>query len=175
MYTHHHTHKHTTASIRTDIGHEMNGTLERNETVRYNLQIPVIGVTVEVCVSAGHIVLYGSTSDSNPNSAFYEFFLQVVYEDDTVQCDHMFFKSDTPTTSSLEKCNEGVPQSETMTLYLSVVGKDKENSFFHLNSTAGDTCPGYIDPSKTNIIVMGEWCVNICIQAKNLHCNNFTC
>ena len=128
----------------------MNGTLDQNETVRYNLQIPVIGVTVEVCASAGRIVVYGSTSDSNPNSAFYEFFLQVVYEDDTEQCDHMFYKSDTlPPTSSLEKRNEGVPQNETMTLYLSVVGKDKENSFVHLKSTAGDTCPG---DSKTNNI-----------------------
>ena len=71
------------------------------ETARYNLQIPVIGVTVEVCVSAGRIVVYGSTSDSNPNSAFYEFFLQVVYDNDTEQCDHMFYKPDTlsPTSS----------------------------------------------------------------------------
>ena len=161
MYTHHHTHKHThtTASIPIDIGHDMNGALDQNETVRYNLQIPVIGVTVVVCASAGHIVLYGSSTTPDPNSAFYEFFLQVVYANDTEQCDRMFYKPDTPSTSPLEKRNEGVPQSETMTLYLSVVGKDKENSFVHLNSTAGDTCPGDIDPSKTNNIVMGECCV----------------
>ena len=91
-------HTHTTASILTDIGDHINGTLDQNETVRYNLQIPVIGVTVEVCVSAGRIVLYGSASDHNPNSAFYEFFLQVVYDNDTLQCDHMFYK---PPTSSL--------------------------------------------------------------------------
>ena len=117
----------------------MNGTLDKNETVRFNLQIPVIGVTVEVCVSAGHIVVYGSTSESNPNSAFYEFFLQVVYEDDTEQCDHIFYKLDTlpPTSSS----DQRVLRSEPMTLYLSVVGKDKANSFVHLKGTAGDVYP----------------------------------
>ena len=45
-------------------------------------------------------MLYGSASDPNPNSAFYEFFLQVVY-DDSELCYHMFYKYDTlPPTSS---------------------------------------------------------------------------
>jgi collagen type VI alpha len=136
------------ASIPIDIGHDMNGALDQNETVRYNLQIPVIGVTVEVCVSAGRIVLYGSASDHNPNSAFYEFFLQVVYEDDTEVCDHTFYKPDTlPPTSSSDIHDQRVLRSEPMTLYLSVVGKDKENSFIHLNFTAGDVYP--VKPTPT--------------------------
>ena len=102
----------------------------------------MIGVTVEVCVSAGRIVVYGSSTVPNPNSAFYEFFLQVVYDNDTEVCDHMFYKPDIllPTSSS-DTHNQRVLRSEPMTLYLLVVGKDKENSFIHLKGTAGDVYP----------------------------------
>ena len=143
-----------TASIPTDIGHEMNGILGQNETVRYNLQIPVIGVTVEVCACAGRIVVYGSSSNPNPNSAFYEFFLEVVHENDSELCNCKFHNQDTPLQMSSRKTrNPRTVQSEKNTLFLTVVGKDKKNSFFRLNSTAGDL--HHDNKSKAFCVVIG--------------------
>ena len=45
-----------TASVPAGTDEEMNGTLDKDETVHYNFPIPVIGITVKVCISAGHIL-----------------------------------------------------------------------------------------------------------------------
>ena len=128
-----------TASIPTHVNDELNGTLDQNETVRYNLQIPVNGVTVEVCADTGHIVVYGSSSVPNPNSAFYEFFLQV-YGNGPEPCDHVFYE---PTVSPISSSDHQMLRRETETsrLFLSVIGKAEENTFVHLKTTPGDIYP----------------------------------
>lgn len=93
IYTHSHT-----ASVPADVEEEMNGTLDGNETIRYHFPIPVIGITVEVCVSQGHILVYGSVTVPNPNSAFYDWFLELNYEhrsNESVICENHFFDPST--------------------------------------------------------------------------------
>ena len=71
------------ATLPADTDEEMNGTLDQNETVRYHYQIPVAGITLRVCISVGHVVVYGSFSVPNPNSAFYDFVLEFGSESNT--------------------------------------------------------------------------------------------
>ena len=89
-----------TASVPADVEEEMNGTLDGNETIRYHFPIPVIGITVEVCVSQGHILVYGSVTVPNPNSAFYDWIFELNYEhmhhgNESVACQNQFFDPST--------------------------------------------------------------------------------
>ena len=86
-----------TATLPADTDEELNGTLDQNETVRYHFQIPVVGITVRVCISVGHVVVYGSFSVPNPNSAFYDFILEFGSETDTSEtetCRNTFIDPD---------------------------------------------------------------------------------
>ena len=88
----------------------MNGTLDQNETVRYHFQVPVAGITVRVCITVGHVVVYGSFTVPNPNSAFYDFLLEFEAEPsgkETETCKNKFISPDKippppgmPTTTS---------------------------------------------------------------------------
>ena len=81
------------ASVPAVTEEEMNGTLDKDENVRYHFPIPVIGITVEVCISTGHILVYGSVLVPNPNSAFYDWMLELDYErgdHETELCKNMF-------------------------------------------------------------------------------------
>lgn len=72
----------------------MNGTLDQNETVRYQFPVPVIGITVKVCVSVGHVIVYGSVSIPSPNSAFYDWLLELEfqqYDNEAEICKNVFF------------------------------------------------------------------------------------
>ena len=71
------------AILPADTDEEMNGTLDQNETVHYHYHIPVAGITLRVCISVGHVVVYGSFSVPNPNSAFYDFVLEFGSESNT--------------------------------------------------------------------------------------------
>ena len=53
------------------------GSLNRNEVIRYNLSVPEIGITVQVCAEGGQIAVYGSVTYQNPNSALNDFQLVV--------------------------------------------------------------------------------------------------
>ena len=161
LYTHLHT-----ASVPADVEEEMNGTLDGNETIRYHFPIPVIGITVEVCVSQGHILVYGSVTVPNPNSAFYDWFFEVNHEhmhhnNQSVACQNQFFdpstipdkdRPDTIWVSSTVITSSQTPQPSMAPgsgfdhktveltdkiLYLSIVGIQNENNFF-LNGTVGD-------------------------------------
>lgn len=41
----------------------------------------MVGITVSVCISEGHIVVYGSFSVPNPNSAIYDWLIELEYEE----------------------------------------------------------------------------------------------
>ena len=80
-------------SVPADTDEDMNGTLDKDENVRYHFPIPVIGLTVKVCISAGHILVYGSVHVPNPNSAFYDWMLELDYghgDNETELCKNMF-------------------------------------------------------------------------------------
>ena len=156
-----------TASVPAGTDEEMNGTLDKDETVRYNFPIPVIGITVKVCISAGHILVYGSVHVPNPNSAFYDWTLELDYEhsDQEIECKNVFIDPSTiqhkhpaedkvssaitfppsPTSSPQPSMPPGSGFSPGTVLsdeilYISVMGKQNENNFV-LNGTEGDIYP----------------------------------
>lgn len=157
------------ASVPSDTVSDVNGTLDKNETIRYNFPIPVVGITVRVCVSEGHVVVYGSVSIPNPNSAFYDWMIDVEFNKENhleETCNHVYFDPeniptkppfpyDGVTSSRLQPTPTSVPPTggspppdigsgsnelTDLTLYLSVIGIMQENNF-NLNSSSGDTYP----------------------------------
>ena len=90
----------------------MNGILGQNEAVRYHFQVPVAGITVRVCITVGHVVVYGSFTVPNPNSAFYDILLEFeagLSSNETEMCKNKFINPDkippppgTPTTTSTD-------------------------------------------------------------------------
>ena len=174
-------------SVPADTSNEMNGTLDEDESVRYHFPIPVVGITVRICVSGGHVIVYGSVSVPNPNSAFYDWLLDLEYGDrnnETEICDNVFVdpskiptkapptgpptsqssraSPSTPSTHnhpahplpthtvspqatqapqpSMSPGSGAVPNSVELsdeTLYLSVVGRHRDNNFV-LNGSVGD-------------------------------------
>ena len=157
-----------TASVPAGTDEEMNGTLDKDETVRYHFPIPVIGITVKVCISAGHILVYGSVLVPNPNSAFYDWMLELDYEhnDQEIEmCKNVFIDPSTiqhkhpaedkvsstitfppsPTSSPQPSISPGSGFSPGTVLsdeilYISVMGKQNENNFV-LSDTEGDIYP----------------------------------
>ena len=114
------------ATLPADTDEEMNGTLDQNETVRYHYQIPVAGITLRVCISVGHVVVYGSFSVPNPNSAFYDFVLEFGSEtntSDTEICRNRYIDPDkiprplpppnTHPSSTYEPSTGGAPTTTT--------------------------------------------------------------
>ena len=55
----------------------MSGTLEKEGVVRYEFEIPPHGLSLNVCVSEGEIVVYGSTLIPNANPALHDFMFLV--------------------------------------------------------------------------------------------------
>ena len=54
------------------ISEENRGSLERNEQVRWQIDIPVSGRQVVITVDQGEIVFYASTETTAPNEAFHQ-------------------------------------------------------------------------------------------------------
>ena len=138
-------------------GEKMNVTLSGNKNIRYNLLIPVIGVTVEVCITEGHIHAYGSLSVPNPNSAFHDFVFVLDLENDTEVCGHAYVvPCAAPTFSPRSRRQTSQSNIDNQVVYLSIVGMAEKNSFI-VNGTAGDLyhtetiTPGPPD-SKTGIL-----------------------
>ena len=136
----------STDSFPVDTNEETNGTLDENGVFRCNFEIPYIGITVTVCITEGHIQMYGSFSVPNPNSALYDFYLDLVYEgneNNSEICGRTFVAPPshcirTRTTTSNQKLHKRTVSPESSTIvYLAVVGKDKVNTFV-LNSTEGN-------------------------------------
>lgn len=170
-------------SVPVSTDEEMNGTLDQNETVRYHFPIPVIGITVEVCTTVGHVIVYGSVSVPNPNSAFYDWFLELEHTLDDSQtefCKSIFFDISTTSPTDNSDVSLPIPDAPTLTvtpqpsvvpgtgstppdsgeltgqvLYLAVVGKLNKNNFV-LNATAGDTNPDADTDITSNATTVGK-------------------
>ena len=97
----------------------MNGTLDEDESIRYHFPIPVAGITIHLCVSSGHVVIYGSVTIPNPNSAFYDWMVEVDFggvTNETEICDNIFVNPDkiptkTPPTSSKSESHTSTSQA----------------------------------------------------------------
>ena len=117
----------------------IDGSLNRNEIIRYNLFVPKIGITVQVCAEGGQIAVYGSVTYQNPNSALNDFQLVVDCTTSTnknCSCGIVFVPS------KLQKLHydRTVKREATATVvYITVEGTDdsRENVFV-MNATDGD-------------------------------------
>lgn len=106
------------------------------ENIRYQYLLPEDGMTIMICVHVGNIVLYASTRVTTPNSALYEYKLDISGQSSQSDvCDDVYIDS-----SGSRKRNI-VSESSNVTLYVAVNGVDESN-VFALNSTTGDTTSG---------------------------------
>ena len=149
---------------------EMNVTLGENKTIRYNFLIPAIGVTVDVCITEGHIHAYGSVSVPNPNSAFYDFFIELDiehYEHRARICHSAYVEvCRSNTTRPRPRRQTSESNSDNQVVYLSIVGMAKESSFV-VNGTAGEVYHADIDiitpelpDSKACLLNASVFCVS---------------
>ena len=136
-------------------------TLGENETYRYNLKIGP-GITVSICVSNGSIEIYASSDVPNPNSAIFDFHLDLNSEDhegSTERCGSMEISD--PDTLSWNCRSGGIKRSlqehqmarsdrKTDTVYISIVGRDQENRFV-LNNTRHSPSKSTVNPSTKGI------------------------
>ena len=124
-----------------DVGEALNGTLEQGEQARFQLDIPVVGLTIHLHVEAGRVVMYASTEIPNPNSALHDWKLDCL-----IACD--FFVDpqgldivQTPVTVDNTEQQPQVNESSNLTnftLFLVTEGKE-ENTSFMVDTTFGDT------------------------------------
>ena len=114
----------------SEVGSSTSGTLDENETIRYELQTSiVIGMSVRICVSEGYITAYASLSVPNPNSAFYDWTLEVEHDSSKSEnCDFFFVdpnppdeQCQTPATTSASRANH--------TVFVALSGKLQQNVF----------------------------------------------
>ena len=170
----------STVSVPANTDEEMNGTLDQNETVRYHFPIPVIGITVEVCIIVGHVVVYGSVSVPNPNSAFYDWLLELEFKPEDEQtefCESIYFDpstipppvkkppdshspsptpvptaSVTPQPSVIPGTGGTIPNSVELTdqILYLSVIGNQAENDFVLNGTAGDVYPDTHAENPTN-------------------------
>ena len=154
-----------TVSIPACIDKEMNGTLHQDQTVRYNFPVPVTGITVKVCISVGHVIVYGSVSVPNPNSAFYDWLLELDFNGMTETCKCIFLAPSkiisklppvcnkaSSTTSATASTSSRVPHSSmspcsgntfeivNLTIHISVVATHNSENSFVVSGIEGDVC-----------------------------------
>ena len=123
-------------SVAAKIGDGLEGTLDMGENIRYHYPLPEDGMTVEICVQVGNIVLFASTKVTTPNSALYEYKLDISgRSSETEVCDDVFVDSPGRLKRNV------VSESSNITLYVALNGVDESN-IFALNSTIGDTTSG---------------------------------
>ena len=146
-------------SVAARIGNGLEGTLDMGENIRYQYPLPEDGMTIKICVQDGKVVLYASTRVTTPNSALYEYKLDISGRSSgTEVCDDVFVKS------SESKKRNVVPESSNITLYVALNGEEQSNTFA-LNSTIGDTTSG---KGTVETITVGRW-------MHDLLCSVFLC
>ena len=117
----------------------MNGTLDQGEQARFQLDIPVTGITIHLHIETGRIVLYASTKIPNPNAAYYDWKLECL-----IGCDFFVDPRDldivqVPVDDVQQKHQVNESSNDTnFTLYLVTEGEE-ENTTFMIETTVGDT------------------------------------
>ena len=106
------------------------------ENIRYQYQLPTDGMTIMMCVRNGNVVLYASTEISSPNSAFYDYKLDISGKSSKDEvCNDVYIDPSAGRKRDLSS------ELANITLYVSLNGEDEFNEFL-LNSTVGDTTSG---------------------------------
>ena len=123
-------------TVRYEEGEFIEGTLSEDKIIRYNLSLPSIGITIQVCVKYGQMVLYGSGIYHDPNSALNDFYLEFndTHCKDCIDCQELFINTRQPGNNWLKRSNE---PAITTTVYMTFEGR-ADMSHFIMNSTEGD-------------------------------------
>lgn len=101
----------------------MEGCLDNEKTIRYRYELPESGMYITLCVRVGNIVLYVSTVITSPNSAFYEYKLNVSGD----SCEEIYVP---PPRRDLSTVLKNIS-------YVSLIGENKDCSEFFINTTKG--------------------------------------
>ena len=117
-------------AVSTPIAFEDNsqGSLQQDEQVRLQYDIPESGATFELSVEQGTIVFYASTMITSPNEAFHEWKAQ------TSDSTSVYIKPTPAATGQNEKSlNTDLFRSQdtnvTIQLYVAMLGLDANNTF----------------------------------------------
>lgn len=99
--------------------------------MRYELEVPVIGATTQLCMEGGAGILYASRTVTSPNEALHDYRLEVVSRGSTV-CADVFVSR---TSSTNPAVSRGV-------LYISLNGIADQNQFCLTTSGGDSSTPG---------------------------------
>lgn len=110
------------ASVSPKIGSGLEGSLEKYQIIRYRYELPETGIEITICVRIGNVVLYVSTVITSPNSAFYEYKLNV----SDGSCDKVYVA---PSRGDLSTVLKNIT-------YISLIGEGDYNKFF-FNTSKG--------------------------------------
>ena len=119
----------------------------------YRCNYPLLrsGVTITACITQGHIIVYGSLSVPNPNSAHNDFRINIMSENSSQaeECESIFVPNpdflciNTLSNDQKTSRKRSVPTHQDQSphssgvVYLSFIGKDKVNHFV-VNSSGGN-------------------------------------
>ena len=130
-----HTHA-LTVPAPVEIGQTIESLLDEGELSFFRFSLPMDGMTIQLQVQQGRVVMYASSRIRNPSAALFDVRLET---DSTasVYLDPSDFEDDAPTPSS-RKRQASVMFTNT-TIFVSVEGLENTNNFM-LDTTFGDTC-----------------------------------
>ena len=99
----------------------------------FQFALPVNGMTLVLNIGLGSIVMYGSNRIQDPNEAFHDFML-------TNSTPKIFIDSGSFQSSSSQISEQQVPPGFTnITVFVSIEGRDANNSFILNTSFIEDT------------------------------------
>lgn len=109
-------------TIAKDVGIQLQGSLEHGGKIRYEFEMPLEGMTVNLCVSEGQVHLYSSFLLPNPNSALYDYKCKAHAVDNSL-CDDVFIpKNSASTTQKVYTSLEGIGEHMSDYLLLTLIG-----------------------------------------------------
>ena len=128
------------AAVQGQIGQSTEGDLDMGESARFMYTIPEMGMTIQMCVEIGNILMFASTETTTPNSAFHEYSLDITANGTNISvCNEVYVTS---TEANQTRCNiTTATGNNTCTLHMEVSGLQERNEFA-INSTTGDTRTG---------------------------------
>ena len=119
-----------------EIGETIESLLDEGELSFFQFSLPAQGMTFQLQVQQGRVVMYASSQIRNPSAALYDVRLET---DSTasVYLDPSDFEDNAPDPSSRKR--QATAMFTNTTIFVSVEGLNTINNFM-LDTTFGDTC-----------------------------------
>ena len=128
------THTHVpTVPAPVEIGQTIESLLDEGELSFFQFSLPAQGMTFQLQVQQGRVVMYASNKIRNPSAALYDVRLET-YSTASVYLDPSDFEGDAPDSSSRKR--QATAMFTNTTIFVSVEGLDNINSFV-LDTTFG--------------------------------------